>query len=265
MQLERRTLGERYAGAMSTSDMTISPEGGDADVIIAAGMMDEHLGAMLHRLRMEWDQAGGDVRLARHAASMSYRRAATLRKAAGRDASPAEAVGLNAKADALIREAKASLLTARALAMAHMESLGAAKAALMRYAARQATLQRFMRPDDVVAKIAGRVLEAFVDDTCHACSGRGFTGGYLEPKKTCLECVSSRKPGRRPMRLGDTESDHQFGGRLLMLLEAKESRVTRHMRRKLSHMASVGQSSDADLADLRRRLAMLRSDAAQED
>lgn len=220
MTTDRPTIDERYSTVLETSHLEVVLDRRcDADYVIAAGMARSLLGTALLRLRAEWDAARGEWR---HGATHIL---ALLDEARAKE----RAVSVEA-AFGLRMQAEQEAVTHMALTLIQLKTLASAKAALLSYALRQATLRRFMRPDEDVAKIAGRALEAWLDPTCMHCDGRGFNGGFDAPRALCTRCGGT---GRRPIRLGPSNSDHEFGRFLLAQMDAKTEWVARRMRRLL--------------------------------
>lgn len=221
MTSEKPTVDERYSTALESSHLEVlADHRGDADYLIAAGLARSRLGTALFRLRSEWDAARGE-----------WRHGAAHILALLDEARSCDRAGALEAAFRLRLEAEQEAVTHMALTLIQLKTLASAKAALLSYALRQATLRRFMRPDEDVAKIAGRALEAWLDPTCMHCDGRGFNGGFDAPRALCTHCGGT---DRRPIRLGPSNSDHEFGRFLLAQMDAKTEWVARRMRRLLS-------------------------------
>lgn len=189
---ERPTVGERYSSAVESSNLKVNPERrGDADYMIAAGMLGDRLGALLLRLRVEFDAVRMDLRLKKGTAPID-----------------------------------------RLLILQKLKTLDEAKGALARFSVQQATKRRFMQPDDVVLKLAGRVLDVHLDPLCHHCDGRGSNGGAHrgEMKQICRPCKGT---GHRKDGVGRTAEERQFGGFLLAELERVAQRAGGEMARAL--------------------------------
>lgn len=116
--------------------------------------------------------------------------------------------------------------TDHALILMRLTTLAEAKAVLGRLAVKQATIVRFMAPDDEALRIAGRCLDVFLNPKCYACGGRGFTGGgRLENSGPRIRCKHCRETGNRQVQIGRNDEQHRFAGHLLWLME---SAVTHH-------------------------------------
>lgn len=215
---EKPGLAERYSSALESTHLEVNPdERGAIDYVIAAGLVRDSLGPSLLRLRSEWDAIGREHRMgsahiqALVSTSWEWRRA-----------------GRHEDADALQRHIEAQALTARALTLIHLKTLSAARQAIGDYAERQAYIRRFMRPRGIIASIAGRALESWLDPNCRHCEGRGQSGGFGTPVILCTTCHGS---GRRHVRLGKTNDEHEFGRMLLCKMDSATDRAGRLMRR----------------------------------
>lgn len=286
---DRPSLPERYASAIESSHLEVLPTRCAVDYLVAAGWTRDGLGAMLFRLRTEYDAVRGERTLAILNAHAAAKMAATLRRTAAEvnararlevDAGKAgrmegDAARTNATAEMVDKQAEDAALTARALMMIHLKTLPATRVAVHGFARIHAIRSRFMVPKfpdqerrriEVVSHVAGRSLDVWIDPACPHCAGRGFNGGYREPVVICDACdgTTNRISGRRGERLGPTHFAHEFGLSLVDELERKADKVARAMRRFMAMQAPTEDSSPA-----RQRLAvqltMLRSAEAQED
>ena len=286
----KRSLPERYAGAIASSHLEVLPRRCDVDYLVAAGWTRDGLGAMLYRLRTEYDAVRGERQLAILNAQAAARMAASLMRAAAQinakraeelDATKAHRMEGDAQrtmgnATAVADEANRAALTARALIMVHLKTLPEACTAVHGFARMHAIRSRFMPPkipahevrrNEVVAKVAARALDVWIDPACPHCQGRGFHGGYTEPVVICQECggTTNRLSGRRGERLGKSEAAHQFGLSLLAEMDRKAETVERAMQRFLDGHLHTTRMADEAWRRLLARLDELRSAAAQED
>jgi hypothetical protein len=85
------------------------------------------------------------------------------------------------------------------------------------------------RLDEFALEVAGKVLDAFLDQNCPQCEGRGFNGGYGVPT---LRCPACRETGKRLM-YWKTDEQEQFGKWLQASIEGKIERAMQDMRRLL--------------------------------
>lgn len=228
---DRATLAERYAGAMNTTQMRVLPTPGDVDILIAAGWVRDGLSAALFRLRNEWDLAAGEYRLAAYQLRAAEIEVRDLCRQIERNPDPEFRRTTMRKGCEILRRAERAALTARALALVHLQTLDPAKKALCAFAIGHATRERFLRSDDVVSRIAMKALEVWLDEVCRACSGVGYLGGNgLVPRMKCPNCDTT---GRRPARLGDSDADHEFGRSILSAMERKAAFIERAWARWL--------------------------------
>ena len=193
------TTEERYARAIGSSHLEVTPHMDAISVIIAAGWVKENLGTILYRLRTEHDAAKGDIR---------------------RIASQPEASQTDA-----------------ALVAGKLKSLHSATLAVRRFAInsakRHAGLLRYHEDD--APEVAVRALVYWLDPLCHSCNGRGFSGGTGTPVEVCKHCHGS---GRTLPRLSKTEAGQQFGYLLISEFERKTCRVGELIKRHLRQEAA---------------------------
>lgn len=118
------------------------------------------------------------------------------------------------------------------LVLSRLKSLSAARDELGRFAVAIATKRLFMQPDTTVYRIAGRVLDVWLDPTCHACEGRGFNGGQYRGEQV-IRCGGCRGFGQRRSILGDTAEEKRFSHLLLDAMAEALNRTEAEMRRRL--------------------------------
>lgn len=133
-----------------------------------------------------------------------------------------------------LRDAKGLNQTERYLILSRMRTLRPAKEEIHAWAVVEATRQRFMQPDSVVAQIVARVIDAHLDPKCHHCEGRGFVGGgrheHTGPQIICRAC---RGTGSRRDSIGKTREEIAFAAHLLAELGERMRSVETMMRRYL--------------------------------
>lgn len=196
---EPPTVAERYGLATQSSHLRV--EGrcrGDADYLIAAGLLAEPVGetgprpralaAALYRLRTEFDAA-------------------------------------RASTGPMNR-------TEMYLVLSQLKTLREARDGIGVFAVALATRIRFMQDDAAVGMIAGRVLDVWLDPTCQSCDGRGFNGGHHRGERK-IACGGCRGTGERRALLGDTGEEKRFARALLDHLGAMLNDAEEHLRRKL--------------------------------
>lgn len=158
--------------------------------------------------------------------------------------------------------ARADSLTAKLMTLNKLTMLRPAMKSLDAYAQLAAVKAKLDAAPRVVYIIAGSALDAWISPMCHHCGGTGLKGLFGTPQTVCTHCVS----GKRQPRLAKTEPGHQFGRLLLTHMDAKTDWVAKRMREFLSQRESAKKVRlDAAKQALARRLADLRSTAAQED
>ena len=114
--------------------------------------------------------------------------------------------------------------------MVHLKTLDEAKREVGEYAQLLANRVGFMEPNRIVAALAGRALQLFLDATCVRCSGRGFNGGFNAPRALCTACGAS---GRAHFHLSKTERHSSFIRALLARMDLHCHRVQQQMSRWL--------------------------------
>lgn len=239
------TIGESYGLATHTSNLRVQEKRTDADMIMAAGMVSgagpsggHELGVLLLRLQGEFDSARGALMQTAAELPKYEARARALEKRAERAKASwtpgAKNVhdGLFADAAALRKTAHGQALTERLLALMELKTLREAREALGAYANALATKQRFAEPPEVVNKLAGRVLDVFLDPHCHTCEGTGQIGsGYMnETMRTCDTCGGS---GHRRDSIGNGPRARWFAFILLGNLQQEMAHAAGGIGKKL--------------------------------
>ncbi len=261
-EADRVTMGERYGRATDTTDLRLQERRSDADILIAAGWLDDNLGAKLFRLGREFDLARGEHGIAEAEFERMERAACDLERQ-GEGGSPEREDGEKLAAD-LRKMAEAQALSARCMVLMHLKSLGDVKETVFGYACSIAKAQGFDWDAKVIAKLVGQVLDIHLDPSCHHCQGRGFSGGYLATKTRCRECRATGRRGRA--QIGKDQAQRAFGGMLLDLLKSLLAQAAGGMAKALRD-SGVESEEDREAAvwRLTQRLAELRSPAAQAD
>lgn len=231
---EPRSNGERYASATVTSDLRMRESGGDVDVIVAAGLVQDGLATALYRLSVEYDAQRAPIDAARRwvGERMSYANA--LRELAKREQEkgPSRARLMFEAADEAQTCALASLKTEFMLALSAMATLREARERLGAFAYALAAHRRVNLTAEVVAQLAGRTLDAFLEPNCHHCDGRGFSGGgrheQTGPQLICKPC---RGTGTRRVDIGRDAAERRFASHLMMSMDAQMYEVQRAIGR----------------------------------
>jgi hypothetical protein len=233
---DKPSIGERYTSATESSNLRVGIHENGADIIIAAGWSGDGIGASLLRLRAEFDAVRAEHEQAARALKEAEAATTALeaRQAAEEERKrfgPTFAELLRQRAEQSRGCATRSATTARALILIKLKSLPATRDALGRLAVIQATKERYMKPDAEVLKLVGRCLDVWLDPTCPACTGRGFTGGYDGPQVFCRPCSGN---GRRRGALGMDEVEQRFSKHILGMMDRSVSAAETTMRRRLN-------------------------------
>ena len=230
---DRPTIAERYQRATQSSNLEVEERRkGDVDHLIAAGWVSESLGTMLYRLVGEFDSIKGEHGLAE--AEIQRARGVIEAKldAARKEQDADKAEQLRQQAADLRKESERATVTARALILMRLKTLHETKEALGRFAVVLATRRNIPEPDAWVLKLTGRVLDVFLDPTCHSCDGRGFNGGTHRGEKTVI-CRACSGSGKRRTNLGKDAVERHFAGMLLVEMDRLLGHVDAEMRRFL--------------------------------
>lgn len=193
----RRGVVERYSVAAAS--------GCDLDIHGAAGMVGprHELGLALLRVRAEFDTVRAKLS-----------RANTARRT-GRPMQPED------------------IIMARAEALMAMETLEPCKRLLIVRASSMATKKRFMQPYTVVAQLLGKVLDVFLDQTCHVCDGTGHVGNQYagETKRECRAC---RGTGSRRDTIGANAEQKWFAYLLFADMQHAAADAASELRKRVS-------------------------------
>lgn len=283
---DRPLIDERYARAVEADSLEVSADRrGDVDLLIAAGWVRESLGTALYRLRTEFDQVRGALRITRDALPYWDE----LRTVADREA----AAALKRwhpplrypdreiyEARRMTDEAQAFATTALALTLNELKTLRDTRQALGRFAEKLAARDHWDAAPTTITRVAGRVLELWLDPKCPRCEGRGYNGGFTAPMELCqLPPHGCGGSGRRSAELWNTVRGEQFGRHLLAEIERKCDIVDGLMRAYLSgvpaNQALIRKARVADgdetmthdeaMRALRQRLVELRSSESERD
>lgn len=275
---ERPTIGETYGRATVSSNLRVPPSGrSDADTLIAAGWLDDCLGALLLRLAHEWDAVRGEHGIARaefdrveRLACLIERSAVAYARQVDCDDRPAwdwymlRTVGETDKAADLRRHAIAQARTSRALMQTHLKTLREAKEMLYGFARREATKRALTMRDEALADIVGQTLDIHLDATCHQCQGRGLNGGYGVPVTICKVCGGSGQRGAH--FVGKDQAQRDFAAFLLSAMERLLSRAAGGIaRRVFGHDAVSTEDRASGEGGVATALAGLRAPEAAAD
>ena len=210
-------LDEKYARAINSTDLRmVDDRQGSADLLAAFGIS-AGLGALLQRLRAEFDSVKGEHGLAdaefeRVRQVIRGKLADAQREQRRADMGPTRAALFYAEAEALRIESERAGLTATALTMMHLKTLREAKNALAAYALNMATRRRHMIPDREVVALTGHALGVWLDDRCRKCAGTGAVGEFGRRRLTCRACGGT---GNASHGLGQNADQVRFCADLL--------------------------------------------------
>jgi len=227
-------LEEKYGSAVTATDLRmVHDRTGSADLLATVGIS-AGLGALLLRLRTEFDSVKGEHGLAeaeffRMRGLVDAKLKESQREVMQMDKGPTRAALYAKEATWLRAEADGAAATATALVMMHLKTLRETKEALGRYAVLMATKRRHMLTDKQVYALTGKTLAAWLDHKCHACGGVGRVGGYNGRRpKQCSVCEGT---GNRKIELGQNDAQRRFCADLMHAMNQKSgSGVARDVR-----------------------------------
>lgn len=264
---DRPTIAEVYGLAATC--------GVPCDIIAAAGMQSSRLGAMLLRLQAEYDGVRVDLERAGRIQPRSVQEVKSLRRRAKDYLAAADLTDSEITADHLKRQAKLLLsealqieerrtpkeiVSAREFIVAQLKTLVETKREVGELAVRMAKKRGI--DIEVALKLAGRVLDVYLDPLCHHCDGTGEIGsGYRgESRVECRVCKGSTH--RRDI-LGNQLAETMMAADLLAELQRQASNAAHKIGAALAF--SADPVSTEPRADVRERLAELRSPEAERD
>ncbi len=240
---DRPTLAERYSGAIESANLKLGERCGDADLIIAAGLVQDNLASTLYRLLVEYD----GVR-AEHIAAEARMR--SLEKMASQERGEDDETSKTAeeRTEEILKTAEREALISHVLILSQLTSLREAKRMFGEYAVVEATRQRFMRPDREALILAGQVLDVFLNPNCKHCQGRGFNGATRrdEPQILCRPCQGS---GHRRDMIGKDTEQRSFASHLMMATDSMMFEVQKEIRTGLNLVRQAKQRIDAAYVD----------------
>jgi hypothetical protein len=264
---DRPTIAERY-GLAATA-------GAPSDIIAAAGMQSSRLGAMLLRLQAEYDGVRVALERAGQIRPRGIQQAHDLRKEAQDCIARSKAPGIGVVAESLERRAAVMLaeaerieeqrtpgeiVSARAFILVELKTLRETKLQVGVLAIKMAK-RRGVDPEAAM-KLAGRVLDVYLDPICHHCDGTGLIGSNYrgDSGKECDKCKSS---GSRRDILGNQLAETMLAADLAAELDRQAKDAARRISAALAFSAEP--ASTQTNPELRERLAELRSLEAERD
>lgn len=223
---ERPTTQERYQRATQSSNLRPTRVGttGDVDVIGAAGMAGDSLGALLFRLVGEWDACKGEKALYEAEAARLYEAQRRAHKAGQTD-----------EAKQLAEDARREVMTGRAMILLQLGTLRQAKQALFSRVLSLIAEKGQPSLENVAAALTGRILDVFLDPTCPPCEGRGFNGGHHRGERQII-CRACRGSGSRRDDVGKTPSERFLAALMLAEMSRKMTEAEKSIRRSLNEM-----------------------------
>lgn len=260
---QKPSIEEQYAVALSC--------GAQSSVVMAAGLQRDRAGVLLLRLRAEYDAVRSQFERAGHIAPSAGRGVWEIRQEISRleaqiGHSNSSAQSLLDKADALRRDVAAisartpaEVKTARAIILVALTSLQPARQELGVLAVRMAASPKRGLGPDVALQLAGRVLDVWLDETCHKCDGTGRLGNRYAGERE-RECTACKGSGHRRDILGDSLKQTLFARDLFAELQRQVAAAAAGIKAAIH--ADSGPSKPMH-PELVRRLAELRGvDAA---
>ena len=201
------TLVESYESACNTSNLLVKADRrGSADMIVAAGWCDSHLGMALLRLRSEWESSAKPTPITQAqinalAENISY---GTDMKAARKKAQTAAEAWYGNELSLLRIRLKGLPAVSRELYM---------------------RCERKGMPTDMIP----RVMAWWLDPICHACHGHGKTLIPGTPSLSAHNCPKCRGEGKLPV------PHHQPGKWLANVLSASIGSARVSLRGRFVH------------------------------
>lgn len=132
-----------------------------------------------------------------------------------------------------IRGAEALSQIERFLILDKLKTLPEARRRLGVFAMEQAGKYRFWHSPDVVMAVAGKVLDVYLDPTCHHCEGRGFNGATHRGERE-IPCRPCRASGNRRDQAGEDQEGRKFAAAMLAELETCAAEFDRQLKRFLA-------------------------------
>lgn len=253
---QKPTIEELYANAISSGT-------GFDRLVLAAGLQRERVGSMLLRLRAEYDTVRGELERAGQIAPRRIeearelgRRAEKMRRLGELDAAEA----LIAEVNAIQRRTPAEVQSARAFILLGLTTLHATRQELGALAVRMGANPRRTLAPEVALRLAGRVLDVWLDEACHRCDGTGILGSRYLGEST-RQCASCKGTGHRRDILGDSLQQTLFAGDLLAEVQRQVAAAAAGIKAALFR----DTESNHLHPELARRLAELRSAQASAD
>lgn len=251
---QKPSIEEQYAVALSC--------GAQSSVVMAAGLQRDRAGVLLLRLRAEYDAVRGELEQADQIAPRGLDRARVLRQEAERLKRAErwhEAEALILEAEAIQPRTKAQVKTAHAVILVALTTLSGARQELGALAVRMgANPKRGLEPA-IALQLAGRMLDVWLDETCHKCDGTGGIGNRYAGDRE-RECTACKGSGHRRDILGDSLKQTLFARDLFAEVQRQVAAAAAGIKAAIHADSGPSKPMHPELA---RRLAELRGvDAA---
>lgn len=255
-QNQKPTIEEQYAVALSYGVQTW--------LVMAAGMQHERAGVQLLRLRAEYDAVRGALE---RAGQIAPNRAPDRKALEGRIVMAKRADDF-ASAELLQRDlesfkhrTEAEIKTARAVVLVSLTALHDARQELGALAVRMAANPKRGLGAAAALQLAGRVLDVWLDETCHKCDGTGRLGNRYAGDRE-RECPACKGTGHRRDILGDSLKQTLFARDLFAEVQRQVAAAAAGIKAAIH--ADSGPSKPMH-PELVRRLAELRGEQAAAD
>jgi hypothetical protein len=253
---QKPTIAEQYAVALSY--------GVHNRTVLAAGLQHERVGVLLLRLRTEYDAVRGELEQAGQIAPnrVPDRKVLESRIVLARRAGEFDtAESLQHDLERFESRTEAEIKTARAVILVALTALHGARQELGALAVRMgANPKRALEPA-IALQLAGRVLDVWLDETCHKCDGTGRLGNRYAGDRD-RECTSCKGTGHRRDILGDSLKENFFARDLFAELQRQVAAAAAGIKAAIH--ADSGPSKPMH-PELVRRLAELRGEQAATD
>ena len=258
---DKPTISERYSVSVSNGTS-------QEHMILAAGMQHERLGALLLRLQSEYDTVRGELEHAGHILPQRIEQARELAqraRLAERLRDYDAAATLKAMAADVRARAPDEVLSARSFILLGLKTLHDAKQRFGAFALGRAAKQRGQTAigSAAILKLAGRVLDVWLDPICHVCDGTGLMGNRYQGE-TEHQCSACHGSGHRRDVLGNNQDERRFASDLLAELQRRVAAAAGGIGQMLRPDDATKADADA-MRGMQRRLSDLRSDFAQSD
>ena len=266
---QKPTIEERYALAI----MAGIPDG----LILAAGLQRERAGVLLLRLRSEYDAVRQQMERAGQIAPSAASRVRDLTREADQLKAMArrfEAANWAAASEALERAAdlqreiaampkrtEAQIKTARAVTLMALTSLHQARQELGALAVRMGANPKREIEHAVALQLAGRVLDVWLDETCHKCDGTGRLGNRYAGDRE-RECPACKGSGHRRDILGDSLKQTLFARDVLAEVQRQVAAAAAGIKAAIHADSGPAKPMNPEFV---RRLAELRGEQAAAD